>query len=421
MKHWFNEKYTHIALYVWGVVLASLLFLFAVLNLDQIFSFLGFLFFSARSVVFGVLLALTLFPLCTRLEKLLDDRVLRGRGKRFMRPLGVTLTFIILLIVITIIVVSILPMINQNYNELTQTIEGYISSAVTTLEENELVYNIFRALTGVTGGNANEIIEELIDRYSDLFSNLANSLISFLFNLVYSAADVLIALILAFYFLLSRDRIRGLFRKLVVAIFPRHFLLQSARVFRAGYTNLIEFFSTRILCSFILGVLCYFFAWLMGVPFYPLLSLIAMVLNIFPVLGPIAATLLCALVVFLLKPPVALPFLLLFIALNVLEQFLVEKYLLSKRLRPNVALALVLVIVAYLIGGAWAVVLVIPLFVTVQNEAQIFLARRLTKKGYSPDTGDYISPEGAEIYMESPADEQVETEEKEPPSEDTNE
>lgn len=421
MKRWFNEKYTHIALYVLGVVLASLLFLFAVLNLNRIFSFLGFLLFSARSVVFGVLLALTLFPLCRLMEKLLDGRVLRGRGKRFVRPLGVTLTFIILLIVIMIIVVSILPMINQNYNELTQTIEGYISGAVSTLEGNELVYNIFRALTGVTGGNANEIIEELIDRYSEVFNNLANSLISFLFNLVYSAADVLIALILAFYFLLSRDRIRGLFRKLIVAIFPRHFLLQSTRVFRAGYTNLIEFFSTRLLCSFVLGVLCYFFAWLMGVPFYPLLSLIAMVLNVFPVLGPIAATLLCTLIVFLLKPPVAFPFLLLFIALNVLEQFLVEKYLLSKRLRPNVALALVLVIVAYLIGGAWAVVLVIPVFVTVQNEVQIFLARRLTKKGYSLDTGDYISPEGAEIYMDPAAEEPTDKNSENPPREETGE
>ena len=398
MKQWINEKYTQIAIYTFLVILAALMFLFFVLNLGEVFSLLSFLLFSARSVVFGIVLALTLFPLCSRLERLFERHVFRGKQPKSTRILGVCTTFLILLIVLAIIVVSVLPMINQNYNDLTQTIKGYISTAVSTLEGNEFVYNILRSLTGVTGGDTNEIIQELIGRYSDLFSDLAGSLIGIFFTVLYSATDVLIALILAFYFLLSRDMIRGICRKLVVALFPRRFLLQSARFFRAAYTNLMEFFSARLLCSFVLGVLCYFFAWLLQVPFYPLISLIALTLNIFPVLGPVAATLLCTLIVFLVKPNAAFLFFLFFIALNVLEQYLVEKHLLHKRLRPNVALALVLVIAAYLIGGFGAVILVIPVFATLQNEAQIFLARRLTKKGYSIDTGDYISPEGAEIY-----------------------
>lgn len=402
MKKWINEKYTHIAIYTFLVILASLLFLFLVLNLGALFSFLSFLLFSARSVVFGIVLALTLSPLCLRLEDFFDRCIFRGKQKKATRVLGVSFTFVIMLIVLAIIVVSILPMVNQNYNDLTQTIEGYISGAVSTIENNEFVYNILRSLTGVTGEDTNEIIQELIGRYSDLFKGLASTLISILFTILYSATDVLIAIILAFYFLLARDMIRGVCRKLTVAIFPRRFLLQSARFFRFGYTNLIEFFSARLLCSFVLGVLCYFFAWLLRVPFYPLISLIAMALNIFPVLGPVAATLLCTLIVFLVKPEVAFLFFLLFIALNVLEQYLVEKHLLHKHLRPNVALALILVVTAYLIGGLGAVILVIPVFATLQKEVQIFLARRLTKKGYSIDTGDYISPEGAEIYAAPP-------------------
>lgn len=402
-KKWMNDKYTHIALYAFLVVLAASLFLFLVLNLKKIFSFLGFLLFSARSVVFGVLLALILYPLCRKLEELFDRRIFRGKRQRATRILGVSLTFVVLLVALAVIAVSVLPMINQNYQELLQTIEDYISGAVTSIEGNPLIYNFFRALTGVTGGDANEIIEELIDRYSDLFSDLAGSLVTLLFDVIYSMADILIAIILAFYFLLARGYIRGLVRKMAVAFLPRRPLLQSTRFFRAAYMNLIEFFSSRFLCSFILGAMCYLFAFLFRIPFYPLISLIAMVLNIFPVLGPVAATLLCTLIVFLVKPTMTFPFFLLLIVLNVLEQYLVEKYLLNKHLRLNVALALVLVVVAYLIFGLWAVVFVIPVFVTLRTEAQIFLARRLRKKGYSTDTGDYISPEGAEIYTDPPA------------------
>ncbi len=418
MKKWFNEKYARISLYALGVILASLLFLFLVLNFEAILSFLGFLLFSAQSVVFGVLLSMVLFPLCSRIEGLLNRLFFHGKRPRGARILGVSLTFLVMGAILSVIVLSTLPILNQNYDELRRTFEGYINVAISTIEKNPFLSDLFRTLAGVSGESASEIISEIIAGYSSIFETIAGGIITFLLNVLYRTADILLAMILAFYFLLARDTIRGVMRKTAVAIFPRRFLLQGTRFFRNAYANVMQFCSARLLCSFLLGVLCYFFAWLARIPFYPLLALIAMVLNIFPVVGPIASTLLCTLIIFIVRPNAAGLFFLLFIVLNLLEQLLFEKHLLPKRLRPNVALALVLVVVSYLIAGPFATVFVIPVFASLREEGRIFLARRLTKKGYSIDTADYMSGVGAEMYTDPPAAEEAAKEEEEAPTPD---
>lgn len=418
MKKWFNEKYARIALYALGVILAALLFLFLVLNFDAILSFLGFLLFSAQSVVFGVLLAIVLYPLCAWIERMLDRFFFHGKRARGCRILGVSLTFVVMGLVIAVIVLSTLPILNQNYDELLKTFEGYLSAALSALEDNPVIYDLFRMLTGVSSESASEIIAELIGRYSGIFESLAGTIIAFLLDVLYRTADILLAMILAFYFLLSRDTVRGATRKIAAALFPRRFLLQGTRFFRNAYENVMLFCSSRLLCSFMLGVLCYFFAWLARIPFYPLLALIAMVLNVFPVVGPIASSLLCTLIIFIVRPKVALLFFLLFIVLNLLEQLLFEKHLLPKRLRPNVALALVLVVISYFLAGPFATIFVIPVFASLREESRIFIARRLTKKGYSVDTADYISDVGAEIYAAPPAPEDEKKDEAEAPASD---
>ncbi len=403
MKKWTNEKYTTIAVYTVVVLLAALLFLLAVLNFGKILAFLGFLLFSARSVVYGILLALILYPLSRRLELLANRYVFKEeKNKRWCRPLSVSVTFLILLLIVGIIVLSVVPMIHENYNELSETIKSYINSAITTIQQNEFVYNIFLSITGVTGGNASEILQTLINRYSGFFSGLASSLVTILLTAVYSMSDLLIAVILAVYFLLSREYIHAVARKLSNAVLPKKLLSGTAHFFRSFYTNIMEFLSARIVCSLILGVLCYFAAWVLSVPFYPLVSLIAFVLNMIPVLGPIAAVLLCSLIVFILNPGAVWIFLLLLVAFNIAEQYLIEHYLLSRRLRPGVAIVLIVEILAYIYTGFAGMILAVPIFITLRAQFQVLINRRLYKKGLSLSTADYMEKTGVENMTEAP-------------------
>lgn len=150
MKKWTNEKYTTIAVYVILVILASLLFLLAVLRLGEIGQFLYNILFAAKSIVVAVVIALALFPLCHNLEQWLSRRLSRKKPHpRMARFLSVLLGYLILILIVSLVVVSMLPMGSQDYDELQSTLTGYVDQTVETIQKNEILFNLIKAQTGL--------------------------------------------------------------------------------------------------------------------------------------------------------------------------------------------------------------------------------------------------------------------------------
>ncbi len=385
MKKWMNDKYTTIAIYALLVLLAATLFLFAILNIGTIWDTVLFILFAARSVVFGIVIALIIFPLCHNLERWLA-RIGRKHFKKEwkiapLRMVAVTLAYLIVLLLLGVVVVSVLPMLNQNYAQLQETLTGYVNALLELLQKNELIYNLIVSLVGVSGQTAQEFINNLLIQYSAYLSSFAGNLITILTTVITSTSDIIVALILSFYFLLSRDMITGLIRKLATACLPEKFRFWSARFCRRFYTNILEFLSARILCSFMLGVLCYLLTWALNIPFYPLLSIIVFVLNMIPIFGPIVAGLLCSVITFIVQPEATWVLVLVIILINLTEHLLIERSLLSKRLRPSVGATLIAVLLFSYFFGFWGAIFAVPVWVSAMTEGRSLLNRRLRKKG----------------------------------------
>lgn len=401
MKNIFNRKYTTIAIYTVLVLLAALLFYLLVFNFSSFLSTVSHIIFAPRGVIFGIIISLILFPLAQNLEKLFTNRIFKKKAHpKLARILSVSLTFLILLICIAIVVVSILPMMYQNYQDLANNLTGYADGLVKLIQSNELIYNFILTQSGLTGGTPQEIIQSFVTRYSDLFSSFAGNLFNFIFSLTTVVSDTLVAFILAFYFLLARNTIGALFRKLAVAVLPSRVRTVVARVCTRGYTDLMNFLSARLTCSFVIGILCYGLAWALGVRFYPVVALFALVLNIVPVIGPVIAAAVCTLIVFVANPQTTWIFVILIVALNILEHQLVERYLLSRRLRPNVALTLVVVIVGYHFFGLGGTLIAVPLFVTLRTELSLLIDSLLKRKSLPTDITSYLSPLPADVGSE---------------------
>lgn len=403
MKKWMNEKYTTIAIYVLLVLIATLLFFFAILNFGRIWDMFVFLLFAAKSVVFGVLISLVLFPLCNHLEKYLT-RLTQKRARnpwkgKTLRFLAVTFTYLIAVIFVGIVVVSALPLLTQNYNELQETLTRYVNSLLDLLQQNEFIYRLIVSLVGVSGQTAQEFINNLLIQYSDYLSSFAGNLVNVMTTIITSTSDIIVALILSFYFLLSRSMVIALLRKTSVALFPQKFCLWSAMFFRRFYTNVIEFLTARLLCSFLLGVLCYLLTWAMNIPFYPLLSLIVFFLNIIPFYGPIIAALLCTAITLIVQPEVTWLFVLIILLINLTENFLIERSLLSKRLRPGTGITLVAVLLFNHYFGFLGAIFAVPVWVTCATELHGIINRRLRKKGMYPSTEEILPQKAEETEM----------------------
>lgn len=391
MKKWFNDKYTTIAIYAFLVLLAAFFFLLVLLNFPAILSTLYFLLFSARGVVIGVVIALILYPMAAGIERFLAPRLFRRkRHPHALRMISVLLTFLIVFICAAITVVSILPMMHQNYEDLQGRVTEYVESIVSLIQSNDIIYNFILAQTQLTGGTPSEIITEIVTLYSDMLSNFAGNIVAFLVSLITVTSDVLIALILSFYFLLSRGAVGIILRKIAIALLPAGFRREASRITTRFYTDVMEFLSARLLCSFILGILCYLLSWALGVRFYPIIALLVFVFNIIPVIGPIFAVLVGTLIVFVVQPQATWIFLVIILSLNLLEEHLVERLVLNRRLRLSPAAALICILIAYHYFGFGGTIFAVPVFVTLRSEVNLFLDRTLRRKGLSPNTADYL-------------------------------
>ena len=385
MKKWTNEYYTTIAIYMLLVLLATLLFFFAILNFGIIWDTFLFLLFATKSVAFGVLISLILFPLCNLLERGLgsfaEKRLHRTWQGKSLRITAVSLSYLVAVAFVGIVVVSALPLLYQNYAELQATLTRYVNSLLQLLQKNEYIYEWIVSLVGASGQTAQEFINNLLLQYSAYLSSFAGDLMNILTNIITITSDMIVALILSFYFLLARGNIAGLTRKIAAAVLPERFRQWVARFFHRLYTNVIEFLSARLLCSILLGVLCYQLPWALNLAFNPLLSLIVFILNIIPFFGPLLAAALCTVIVFIVQPEVAWLFMLILLLINLTEQYLIERCLLSKRLRPSAGVILVSVILFNHFFGFAGAIFAVPIWVTVAAEAGRLLNRRLQKKG----------------------------------------
>jgi predicted PurR-regulated permease PerM len=151
-------------------------------------------------------------------------------------------------------------------------------------------------------------------------------------------------LILTFYLLVEADAIRGAFMRL----FPRGRRTQVAKASAAATLKVSAWLNGQLLLAAIIGSTAAIGLWLMGVPYFYVLALIAGVGEMIPVVGPIIAAIPAVAVASSVSGQKAL-----LVALFFLVQQQVENHVLvPKIMERQVGISPAVVIVALLIGGS---------------------------------------------------------------------
>jgi predicted PurR-regulated permease PerM len=151
-------------------------------------------------------------------------------------------------------------------------------------------------------------------------------------------------LIVAFYLLVDSESIVRTF----VRLFPRS---ERARVLDACHrvaTKVSAWLAGQLLLAGIIGTTAALGLWLMSVPYFYVLALIAAVGEMIPVVGPLLAAVPAILVAFTVSPALALGVAVFFI----LQQQFENHILVPKVMERQVGISAVVVIIALLLGGS---------------------------------------------------------------------
>jgi predicted PurR-regulated permease PerM len=299
------------------------------------------------------LVAIGLSPVVTRLER----RRIRGT-RPLPRWVAILEVYLLLIVVIVIVAVLVMPPLIEQARAFWAALPELLQRAQMWLVERGVLGHTMSfpdAVQQATGGDGSDAV---------------SAVLSAIFGFVGGVFGLFTILILAFYLLLDS---RKLFKHFL-ALFPKSERERVEDASRRISSKVSAWLAGQLLLAAIIGTTAAIGLWLLGVPYFYVLALIAGLGEMIPVVGPILSAIPAVGVALTVSPSTAL-----FVGIFFLVQQQVENHLLvPKIMERQVGVSAGIVIIALVIGGSLlgivGAILAVPTAAILQVVVQELLA-----------------------------------------------
>ena len=275
----------------------------------------------------AAIVAIGLSPLVSAIERR-EDLITRSRVPRWLAILTIYLLVLAILVGVGMLVV---PPLATQMRELWGRVPDLLHQGQQWLMERGLL--------------SREIsVGEAVQRAPVGGGDAVSTLFDALWGFIGGVAGLVTILILAFYFLVDAETIVSTF----VRLFPRGKRRRVDDACRRVTTKVSAWLGGQLVLGGIIGASAALGLWLMGVPYFYVLALIAAVGELIPIVGPLLAAVPAIAVAFSVSPGLALGVAIFFVA----QQQLENHVLVPKVMSRQVGVSAVVVVVALLLGGS---------------------------------------------------------------------
>lgn len=305
---------------------------------------------AAAPVFLGIIFAAVTDPAVCAFEKGLS-RIFRRRSGEKLRFLSIAAVYIIIAAVICAVVWIVIPRLFESAALFANSIDGYYSSlrkSFDSISEKDAFGLVPRL---------DRLLEALSDKLPELFGKTFTATAEFLRG----AANTAVGLVLSIYILAGKEQLLGFIKSAARAAMSEKSYRRTARVINAVDKSLVSFIGGQLTEAVVLGTLCFIGMVIFGFEYPLLISTMIGVTALIPVVGAFVGAVPSALVLFLVKPSSALWFIVFIIVLQQLENNLIYPRLVGKSVGMPPMLILIAIIAGAEIGGAWGIMLGIPL------------------------------------------------------------
>ena len=272
------------------------------------------------------LAAIGLSPLVNELER---KRLLRQRVPRWAAILVIYICIIAALVGIT---AMIIPAIVMQARDLAQEFPRLLHQGQQWLIDHGVLTSEITA--------AEAVQQTAPSAAQDTLGLVANAVL----GVIGGVFGLITVLVLAFYLLVDSSSLILVFLRL----FPREKRTQVNDACRRVTNKISAWLGGQLLLAGIIGSTAALGLFLMGVPFFWVLALIAAIGEMIPIVGPLLSAIPAIAVALSVKPTLALAVILFFVAQQQLENHL----LVPKIMQRQVGISPVFIIISLLIGGS---------------------------------------------------------------------
>jgi predicted PurR-regulated permease PerM len=307
---------------------------------------------------------------------------LEARG--VARWLGSCLSYTVLLGFLTLLGYLIVPSIADQGRELAENFPTIYDDLVTDLEG--LADDV--GLRNIEVPRYDELQESVSD--GGFFNDQLAEITDFTLGVLETVFLLTLAPVIAFYVLLDLPTLR---RKTVALIPPRH-RTEVGHVFRQLGNAVGGFLRGQLVVALIVGVMTSFGFWLVGLPFWLLIGMVAGLLNIIPFVGPWVGGTLGVLVALATRDATtALWAALVAVTVQQIDNHFVSPTVLRATVRLHPALIILGLIAGAAVGGFWGVALAVPVMAVVKIVMGHFWRTRVLGQSWEEVTGEmFVEP-----------------------------
>ena len=420
-----NEKRTTVAVYVFLVAIFAVLCVMVGINISFFKGVVEFLYGVIKPIVYGFVIAFLLHPMVHFTEtKVLGNKKEKRIG--FRHFLSVVLVYVFIVLMLILFVWAIYPEIASNYQEYTKKLIEYIEDFRNTTAEfinstakGETVYvysNVdpqlrsdpsdglfsvtIKSLDGIGySASSSSLRQAVMDFFDNFLTKTGDVVKSMGFNLfkhvgtfVSETKNIVLGIVLSLYFLLGEHKLIYGLRHLLKSWLPEKVYKGFSWLAKKANGIFRDYIVVRVLDALIVGTLLFVCLLIFRTPFTALLALIMGFSSLFPFIGPIVGITAGTLLLLVVDLKYAFLYLVITLALNILDSKYVEPFLNAGRNQHNLAAIWVFTAIILMGGlfGMIGILIGIPLFAFIYSVIKELCERRLSARELSVETYDYF-------------------------------
>ncbi len=345
------------------------------------------------SIICGLLFALILNPIVVvlhekflaRFEKSKKERV-RKKAESKARHLSIAIAIMIGVLIIVIVAMLIIPELVNSVKSFAKDVPGLIDKVNARLEE----WNADKSWAGNLQKYVDKAFSQFENWVNDTLLSSVSSITSAAWNVLKFILDFLIGFVIAAYILNEKKDFVKWSKKVVFAVFKPSTSNLIIDVGRVGYRVFGKYMLGSVIDSLVVGVICFIFNLIAGIPYSALIAALVGVTNIIPFFGPFLGAIPSAIIIFIISPIKCLIFL---VFIFILQQ--IEGNIIAPKILGNVTgVSEFWVTFALLFFGAMfgiiGMILGVPMLAVIAYVLRRLTDKRSAAKGYPTDADYYL-------------------------------
>lgn len=256
----------------------------------------------------------------------------------------------------------------------------YTVIPIAILELNHLFKNLSEILQDTLGltlsSDPSLLLNQDLQSFTQALLSGGVSLIEILGNLVGGIAFVIAVIVLSFYLTVSRDGVMNF----LSAVFPDTMEKGVIDLYKRTKARIGRWFQAQLLLSLVVGTMAFVGLALLDVKYALVLGIIAGLLELIPVVGPIFAGALAVSIGLTTSPTLGFYTLILFLAIQQLENNVLVPLVMRKSVGVHPVMILVAILGGAQIAGLVGVLLAVPVAVFVQEMGEEWMSEKSRRR-----------------------------------------